>query len=262
MGPDRSTRLRSLAWRIRLALGARVQALLHRLGYEIRLYQPGADLTPEERRRAKLLAARGVSLVLDVGANAGQYAGRLRAAGYDGRIVSFEPLSTAYRALSAAAAGDSRWETRKLALGEQDGSAEINVAANSWSSSLLDMGPRHLESAPESAYVGTETVETARLESLFRELARDGERVFLKLDVQGYEMYVLRGADPVLDRVDGVQAEMSIVPMYEGDSSWRELVDWLEERGFRLAGLEPGFEDPATGELLQADGIFVRRDAG
>ena len=74
--------------------------------------------------------------------------------------------------------------------------------------------------------------------------------------MQGYELHVLRGAEAVLGSIDMVQAEMSFVPLYEGDVSWLTLIDWLGERGFRLAGLEPGFSD-GSGELLQADGIFV-----
>jgi FkbM family methyltransferase len=213
----------------------------------------------EDVRRVKLLRSEGIEVVLDVGANAGQYAQQLRAAGYVGRIVSFEPLPEAFAALERAAAADPRWEARRLALSDADGEAEIHVAANSWSSSLLDMGERHLASAPESAYVGREHVTTARLDSIWEEVLGPDARPFLKLDVQGFEMHVLRGAAGHLDRVAGVQAELSLVHLYEGDSLWRDVVDHLEEEGFELVGLEPGFEDPETGRMLQADGTFLRR---
>lgn len=213
-------------------------------------------------RRAKLLRSEGVDAVLDVGANAGQYAQRLRGAGYAGRIVSFEPLSEAFGALERAAAGDPAWETHRLALSDADGDAEIHVSANSWSSSLLKMGERHLASAPESAYVGAEKVATARLDSIWDDVVRAGERPFLKLDVQGFEMHVLRGAESHLGELAGVQAELALVHLYEGDSLWHDVVDHLERRGFELAGLEPGFEDPYSGRMLQADGIFVRPRAG
>jgi FkbM family methyltransferase len=247
--------------RARAQLAEGVQRALRRLGYELHAYPPPIALDADDERRSRLLAARAISLVLDVGANEGQYAQRLRAAGYGGRIVSFEPLAEVHARLERATASDRSWEARRLALGEEDGEAELNVAANTYSSSLLPMGERHLESAPQSAYVGTETVPAARLDSIWDELARERDRVWLKLDVQGYELHVLRGAAAKLATVDVVQAEMALVPLYEGDVPWRELVDWLGERGFRLAGLEAGFGDPDTGELLQADGIFLR-DAG
>jgi FkbM family methyltransferase len=243
---------------MRVRLNLALQRGLRRAGFELHPYRPGPVPQEEDVRRAKLLRAEGVDLVLDVGANVGQYAKRLRLAGYEKRIVSFEPLSDAFAALERNVTGDPLWTARRLALGDEDGAADIHVAGNSWSSSLLDMGERHLASAPESAYVGSESVPVARLDTIWDDVVRDGERVFLKLDVQGFEMHALRGATQQLDRVAGVQVELALTKLYEGDSPWREVVDHLEERGLRLAGVEPGFEDPETGRMLQADGVFVR----
>ena len=250
-----------LTWRakLRARVGDRVQSTLRRVGYELHPADDGPALTEDDRRRARLFAHLGVTLLLDVGANDGGYAQRARLAGYEGRIVSFEPLADAFAVLERRARDDAGWTARHLALGAEAGPAEINVAGNSSSSSLLGMGERHLESAPESRYVGVQAVEVATLAELLPELAQPRDVIYLKLDVQGYEMAVLRGAEPVLDRIAAVQAEMSLVPLYDGASGWRELVDWLEERGFRLAGLESGHDDQRTGEVLQADGIFVRR---
>jgi FkbM family methyltransferase len=243
----------------RLRLAGLVQEGLRRLGYELHPYPPPPRVDYADRRRERLLRNRGITLVLDVGAHTGEFAASVRETGYRGRIVSCEPLSAPYAKLAERSAPDQAWEARKVALGDSDGSAVINVAGNLASSSLLPMGARHLESAPASAYVGREQVNTARLATLWPGLAKPSDRVWLKLDVQGYELHVLRGAEDVLDRIDVIQAEMGLQHLYEGDVTWRELVDWLEERSFRLAGLEPGFEDPESGELLQADGIFVRR---
>jgi FkbM family methyltransferase len=253
------TKRASFPGRLRAHAAEAAQRGLRRLGYELHPYDPGPVLYDEDVRRVRLLANERIDLVLDVGANAGQYAQRLRRAGYRGRIVSFEPLGQAFEELERNAGDDVAWHVRRIALGDEDGSAEIHVSANSWSSSLLEMGERHLRSAPDSAYVGTEPVTTARLDTIWDQVARAGDRVFLKLDVQGFEMYVLRGAKASLDKVVGVQAELALAHLYEGDSPWRDVVDHLEQRGFELAGLEPGFEDQASGRMLQADGIFIRR---
>jgi FkbM family methyltransferase len=242
----------------RLRVANFVQQVLRRFGYELHPYPPAPTIDFADRRRQRLMRSRGITVVLDVGANVGRFAESLRTSGYAGRIISFEPLSEPFRELAERSASDPLWEARQLALGDSDGSAEINVAGNVASSSILPMGTRHLESAPESAYVGTEPIDTARLDSLWDALVGPDDRVWLKLDVQGYELHALRGAGVALDRVAVVQTEMSLEHLYEGDATWRELLDWLEVRGFRLAGLEPGFEDAESGELLQADGIFVR----
>ena len=86
----------------------------------------------------------------------------------------------------------------------------------------------------------------------------DAARPFLKLDVQGFEMQVLMGAERSLERVRGLQAELPLTSLYEGDRPWREVVDHLARHGFAIAGVEPGFEDPDSGRMLQFDGVFLR----
>ncbi len=84
--------------------------------------------------------------------NIGQYAKLLREFGYSGRIVSFEPLSSAYSQLKAVSKKDPLWEIApQAAIGNQEGEIIINIAGNSYSSSALPMLDAHLESAPESA---------------------------------------------------------------------------------------------------------------
>jgi FkbM family methyltransferase len=243
--------------RPRVAFGNAIVAVLRRFfDRDLIPYGPGE----EQVRRAKLLKSLGVTLVLDVGANEGQYAIDLRRAEYEGRIISFEPRSDTFAKLSAACADDPQWDASKLAIGERDGTAEINIAGNEAgaSSSLLAMGERHEQSAPDSRYVGIEEVEMRRLDSLWGEIVGPNDRVFIKLDIQGYEMQALAGADAVLDDAAGVQAELSLAPLYDGAAGYREVIDLLEARGFRLAGLEAGFADFVTGEMLQADGLFIR----
>ena len=99
-----------------------------------------------------------IDLVLDVGANKGQFASEIRHCGYAGRIVSFEPLSQAHGELLQSSAGDPMWDTYpRCALGDHDGEAEINIAGNSHSSSIMPMLESHLNAAPESAYEGKHT---------------------------------------------------------------------------------------------------------
>jgi FkbM family methyltransferase len=209
-------------------------------------------------RRRLLLESLGIDLVLDVGANAGQYASGLRELGYEGRIVSFEPLPEAFARLQRAAASDGRWEVRPFALGAQEAQAPLHVAGNSYSSSLLEMLPGHLASAPDSAQVGTAQVEVRTLDALFPALRSGAQRTYLKLDTQGYEAAVLDGAAAALREIDTVQLEMSLAPLYRGEALFDALYSRLVGLGYAPIGFEPGFTDPATGRLLQVDGVFHR----
>ena len=207
----------------------------------------------------RLLRRFEVDLVLDVGANAGQFGRQLRAMGYRGRMVSFEPLAQPFRKLKFNTATFPNWQAVQLALGDTDEARTIHVAGNSQSSSFLEMLPQHLAAAPKSAYVGTESVTVRRLDSVIDQYCGPRERVFLKIDTQGYEAAVLRGAGQSLTRCIGVQLEMSIAPLYQGELLLPELIGEMVKHGFALMHLKPGFFDPRTGELLQLDGLFFRR---
>lgn len=182
----------------------------------------------------------------------------LRRFGYGGKILSFEPLPTAYRELASAAAADPDWMTWNLGFGDCAGRFEINVAANSQSSSLLPMEARHAAVAPHARYVRREPVAIDTLDSFFDSFGSPGDRSFLKIDAQGYERRVLAGGRRLLPSLVGLQLELSLVPLYSGEASFEELVGEVYAAGFRLTSVEGGLTDPRTGQQLQIDGIFFR----
>jgi FkbM family methyltransferase len=209
-------------------------------------------------RRMRLLSAHEVTLIFDVGANVGQYARELRTLGYRGRIVSFEPLSDAFAELQRVARRDPLWEVVNIGLGDTEQRATINRSANSYSSSLLSILSSHVMSAPDSAYVGVQDVTLRTLDAVAPGYLRREDRAFLKVDTQGYEHRVLTGAAHLLRNLVGLQLEMSLVPLYDGEMTFDHMLPYVRERGFSLMSLEPGFSDPATGRLLQVDGLFFR----
>lgn len=215
-----------------------------------------------KRQFVKQLEARNVQVVLDVGANSGQYATDLRSAAFKGRIISFEPLSESFSLLARNASKDPLWDCRQWALGEADGTISINVAGNAGaSSSVLPMLSRHQEAFPPANYVGTEQVSIHRLDSVAPEVLRPADVAFLKIDVQGFEKQVIAGATSTIDdRCVGMQLELSFLPLYDGAMLIREALDLVYSLGFTLAGLVPGFADPRDGRMLQADGIFFREN--
>ncbi len=232
-----------------------LRRLLNRAGVDVVRHQP---VPPHLARRAHLLRRFAPDVVLDVGANAGLYGREVRRIGYGGRLVSFEPMAAAYAALAAEAARDGRWDAVNVALGAAAGEAVLNVSANSWSSSLRPMLDTHLDAAPDSAYVGRETVRVETLDAVFGHHVRGGERAWLKIDTQGHERDVLAGAADSLPRIDMVELEMSPVGLYEGETLFTEMFDWLVARGFACVHLQPGLYDPADERLLSLDGYFHR----
>jgi FkbM family methyltransferase len=201
----------------------------------------------------------GIDLVLDVGANTGQFGAELRSHGFGGAIVSFEPLSAAHAALTARAAGDPKWRIHpRVAIGDTDGTVEINVSGNLFSSSILPMLDAHTAAANESAYVALETVPISRLDAVAGPYLHDCAAPFLKIDTQGFEKHVLDGARATLPRLRGVLSEVSLVPLYEGQPLWLEMLARMKAQGFTLWRIQPGFTDPRDGRTLQVDAVWFR----
>ena len=202
-----------------------------------------------------------IDVVLDVGANKGQYGRQLIRGGFRGRIVSFEPLPSAHAKLCLNRWSFADWKVESFALGAENDTATLNVSANSQSSSLQAMLPAHVDAAPTAAYISTCEVQVRRLDDLFDQYVGEGENCYMKLDVQGHEHKVIEGAMKSLPRITAIQMELSMSPLYEGAETWREAIESMQQLGYRLMLLTPGFRDQATGQMMQADGVFVRTEA-
>lgn len=235
-----------------------IRNFLRKAGFELYRYSVQTSAGAQLRR---LIEHCHIDLVLDVGANAGHYAAELRAHGYTGQIVSFEPLASAHALLKIAAHGDPGWHVPpRMAIGDSDGEIKIHVAGNSLSSSILEMLPEHERAAPGSAYVASETVPLKRLDGVAGEFLSDFRNVLLKIDTQGYEEHVLMGAKGILDRVSAIQVELSLVPLYSDQLLFDEMRKNIQAMGFVLFAVFPGYVHEQTGQTLQLDGFFLRRD--
>jgi FkbM family methyltransferase len=229
-----------------------IQSALRTFGWEIRRYEL-ADMAQLKR----YLDVHGIQCVLDVGANIGQFATELRTTGYKGRIVSFEPQSDAYARLTSAAANDAGWTIApRGAVGSASGEIEMNISDNSVSSSALPILDQHTDSAPSSRYVRTEKAPVIRLDDC--DLFDRKAPTFLKIDTQGFEQHVLDGGAETLKGVRGVQMEMSLAPLYDGQAEFVALMSQMRAHGFDVWSTKPGFADAKTGRILQADATFFR----
>lgn len=244
------------------APSTKVKAAIRRVAREFGIELSRYDVQRSARaRRAHVMKRERIDVVFDIGANAGQYGLELRLGGYRGRIVSFEPLAEPFVELERQAAADENWHCLKLALAETSGHATMFKTEASWSSSLLRMHDRYVTVAPGRAAAGTETVETSCLDALAADLLGSSRAPMLKMDVQGYELHVLAGAEATLARVQLVESELALVPIYDGQPSYREVIECLAGFGFDLVGVEPTVVDSSTGHLHEVDGLFARREA-
>jgi len=206
-----------------------------------------------------LIRRQSIDVVLDVGANSGQFGAMLRDGGYGGEIHSFEPVAQTFAALRQRAASDGAWHTHNLALGDVQGEQVINVSASSDLSSFLAPNAFGEQKYADIAVSATQTVLVERLDAFLSarpELFAD-RNIFLKMDTQGYDLNVLRGADKVLDRIDVLLSELSLIPIYTDMPDYLEALRLYRDYGFVLTGLYP-ISRREDFSVIEMDCMFIR----
>lgn len=204
-----------------------------------------------------------IELVIDVGANIGQFGEALRAIGYRGQILSFEPFDQAYRALEAAARRDGRWEAVNAALGDSEDSRELAIMRSSVFSSFHT--PAETEQtaqfAGDNVVAERRQVAVRRLDAVVdeRSLRPLLDRTLLKCDTQGHDRHVLEGLAYVAE-VALLQTEMSAVPVYEGTPSMTEMLEYVGGLGFAPIFLSPINRAP-DGSAIEFDYLGVNSAA-
>ncbi len=210
----------------------------------------------------KLFALLDIDLVIDVGGNLGQFAGLLRdRVRYRGALITVEPIPAMAQALQRRFANDLRWALAACALGEQPGRAMLNVMHGHELSSLLQPSNAATDRLDKFNQLEQQVeVEVSTLGKLLREhpLAQGARNVYLKLDVQGYELQVLRGAHDALSRIVALQAEASVIPLYAGVPSYHELMRDIDAMGFQLSFI-PAHNYTQVPDMIDFDCHFVSR---
>lgn len=225
-----------------------VRKIGRRAGLDIRLNGLNAR---DDLRLIYFLDLFGADLVLDVGANKGQFATDLFENGYDGKIASFEPLPEAHAILEETAKKFSdRWIIApRLALSDQEGMTEFHVTEADTSSSLFRPRADFISATPQVRLSQTIKIPTVRLDSVVSELGLMQSGLFLKLDVQGAESLVLAGAPMVLATAKGLITELSLTPLYDGQPPARDLLEIIYAAGFEVWDVWQGYRNPKTHRL-------------
>jgi FkbM family methyltransferase len=244
----------------RAAVGPLVRAgrgLVRRTGYAVVWRNPRGYSLPTHLMA--VFRRLGVNCVVDVGGHFGEYGSGLRRYGYRGRIVTFEPLRENVERLLATRGDDPDWRVVNAALGAEEGSGAFNVSADTALSSFLEAGPPLTEEQGHGIAVAERReVEVRTLDGVWDECVAglSEPRVFLKLDTQGWDLEVLRGAERSLPRLAGLQSEVSVLPLYEGMTPYLEHIGRLASLGLELSGVYPvAYRDLSVVEL---DVVFVR----
>lgn len=232
---------------------ALIRLAAHRAGFEIiprwRVRQFALD-----QHMLGLFRRLKIDSVIDVGANAGQFGEMLRRdIRYEGPILSFEPQQDVARALHAKARKDRHWDVVEMALGAASGQLQLNICASTTYSSFKDPDPKG-RSAASQIVTRRDLVEIRRLDS-FTDVR--GSRIYLKMDTQGFDLEVVKGATALLDRIVAVQTEVAFIPLYKDVPSWHESVETFRRLGFVVSGFFPVSHDDA-GRLVTADCLLVR----
>ncbi|RWB33685.1 MAG: FkbM family methyltransferase [Mesorhizobium sp.] len=228
-----------------------------RFGFDVRL---NGINSRDDLRLVHFLHMHEVDLVIDVGANKGQFGTMLFAAGFQGSMISFEPLPDAHSELvRTAKASDRRWMVGPaVALSDTAGSATFHVTEAATSSSLHEPRESFVEHTPRVAVAKRIEVKTERLDAFASMIDAAGKRAFLKLDVQGAEAAVLAGAAAVLPQLRGVLTELSLVELYTGQATALEVHQLIGGSGFELWDVWQGYRNPQTQRLTQIDALYFR----
>jgi FkbM family methyltransferase len=214
----------------------------------------------EERHLSRLFRYLDVDCVFDVGANIGQYGHMLRKyVGYQGQIISFEPNPTAFDRLQVAASGDAQWHVEQIALGSVPGRCEFHAYDRSDLGSFRSFG--NSVHAPQTMNSTTISVEVRTLEYYLSSIKNQYkfERPFLKLDTQGFDVEVAKGAGQELREFVGLQSEIAFQTIYDGAPDYLSAFELYQSYGFVISRLVP-IHEVHFPELVEMDVIMIRGD--
>jgi FkbM family methyltransferase len=234
-----------------------IKRTLRRLGYDLVQY-PSRETYGEHIR--ELLRTLDIDLVLDVGAHHGEYALFLREVGYAGRIISFEPVAESFDVITQYCARDASWLAHNLALGSEDADRSMNVMDNSGLNSFLPPSEFGARSLDRNVVKRIDKVTVRRLDGLFDQMLNDAgaHNVFLKMDTQGWDLEVLRGADTCISRIGAVQSEVSLKAIYKGMPSFIEAITECNRLGLEITGMFPVSRDTNNLAVVEFDCVMTR----
>ncbi len=209
---------------------------------------------------AEIIAANQVNIVLDVGANDGDYGRELRDSGYDGRIYSFEPNPSAFKRLNEYILEDPLWNAVQFGVGKAPGTLSLNVSKQDVFSSFKALN-EFGQTSDNAKVIDTVEAKIVRLDDYLTEHAELLDRPYLKIDTQGFEREVLEGLGDMFNEMVAIQVETSLVDSYVGETDWLESILFMRNRGFEVATMICNSTIPGRARVREFDIVYVRKDA-
>ena len=198
--------------------------------------------------------------LIDIGANRGNFTDHFFRSTKSNRALLVEPIPNLANSLRTKYSNNKEVIIIEKALSDEKRKSIFYVANNDGqSSSLSDIGERHLMASPDTTIVNSFELESQTLDNIT--LNNNYKKIFLKIDVQGHELAVLKGATETLKKVIAIHIEISNQHLYDNDTLGFNVWSFLNDHGFILYGIDPWFRDVQhNGELIQADFFFIRND--
>lgn len=209
---------------------------------------------------SNVFAAKNIDCIIDVGANSGQFGSFIRKIGFDGYIASFEPVKSVYDKLEMMAKEDDKWLCYNLALGDKKEKKTLNVYESTIFSSFLEVNEYSKNIWQSLDNVVPEIVDVVRLDDILGGIAdRTGcANFYLKMDTQGYDINVFRGAVESLERISSIQSELSLIPIYDDMLPAYEILKEFHQNGFFISGMYPINRDESLA-VIEYDCVLVKR---
>jgi len=214
---------------------------------------------PFVQQMRAVISQREIGMVLDVGANVGTFSRIVRnEVGFKGQIISFEPVSSSFAVLRSRAEADRNWLVFQTALGSTTCKSTINVTAASEFASFL--APKVGNVYPEWNRVERrEIVSVSRLDDFLFANQITPKRAYLKIDTQGFDLEVLKGASGAIASIEAIQIELSMRAIYDNTPNYTEVLSELSRMGFVVSGMFPiNLTDMMA---IEMDCILVRETA-
>jgi FkbM family methyltransferase len=210
-----------------------------------------------EQVRYNWLIKHNINTVIDVGASQGVFSAKARSLFPNAMIYAFEPIPGSYQTLTEKFRSDNKFKAFNVALGNEIGQKDFFKNQHIGASSFMKISDLQMDAHPDTKNYSKIKVNLDRLDNFIEDLIIR-PNIFLKLDVQGYEIEALKGAEKLLEKTKVVFSEVCFDYLYEGQPLLGDINDFLSQKGYKIIGIENIARSVKDGAYLNADVFFIR----